>query len=281
MEAFDYFDESGYARASKVVVNYELIRKQRELKEPVNIARLSVLKLTTARTETKLQLAFNPSSIDVVRKSRGAAGTFDEITGLLRSNFRKKLKKPRQRSKATQTRPSTSMHDSNTVLRMRICEKSVIYINLINGFSSFRARDLVEPNEAIQDERPRLLHQRLGDVRVDDPVVVKTSSIRWNQGVAVNSYLQMSAGQHELDAQLKYFNQVKISTNTLADLIVCSDLTHSVVRGCPHNCSKSSSSDRWTVNSSLPSPKTKARNVRVPVYAHPKPCECNYRFTGR
>ena len=246
MEKFDY-DELKSLKTSKFIVNYDLIRRKEEKTVPIKFPKFHILKpeCTIDRSNNKVQLEKPSSFIDSVRKRQKteSINEFEEITAHLRSNFMSKLPpKAKTRNRSSQTKTTslslttTSLRDRNSILKIRNQTTKTVYVNLLNGFTSFHTNEVIEDKKRIlnlveetaDDETRRFTIAN--SLKIE--TCIRTGTLeekvslfeRFKTNYSSDGYLKLSSDLSnewtEIGCELKHLNKINIGKYLFEELKV-------------------------------------------------------------
>ena len=239
MEKFDY-DELKSFKTSKFVVNYDLIRRKEEKTVPIKFPKFHVLKpeCTIDRSNNKVQLEKPSSFIDSVRKRQktDSINEFEEITAHLRSNFISKLPpKAKTRNRSSQTKTTslslttTSLRDRNSILKIRNQTTKTVYVNLLNGFTSFHTNEVIEDNKRILNLVEETADDKTRRLTIANSLKIETCIRtglfeRLQTNYSSDGYFKLSSELSnewtEIGCELKHLNKITIGKYLFEELKV-------------------------------------------------------------
>lgn len=264
---YDY-DNLKHSKNSKSVKNYTLV-KQNNSSNPANTLKNQVnnLKLLNISAlgcneniKNKVGLKKISNSIHKLKKlpyskKNPSRITFSTINNRLRSNYLKKRKKIKPTfNKSTQTKfkekfisveptLTTTVHDQGTILKIRDkTQNKKVYVNVNNGFSSFRQSDFVEDKNVIFDFNSNFTSVQPLDGKIfkfknqSEWKVFKTDEINivideklfmCNRDEIINNHLKyckngfnVADNLSNVSSDMKFFNEIKIDKRIFHDLKV-------------------------------------------------------------
>ena len=149
MNTFDY-DELKNTRLSKTVLNPYLDRSRHLTRRPFRVVKLNVFKNSKNHQKDSVHLS-NSSCDHLKSNSRSTSLVFDELTSYLRIKYSKRRPRVRRKNRSTQTKQDNEpiLHENNTVLELPSDRRSKVYVNLANGFSSYKREDVIEDKKMV------------------------------------------------------------------------------------------------------------------------------------
>lgn len=234
MNTFDY-DELKNSRLSKTVLNPYLDRSRR--RRPFKVIKLNVFKLTNFSTNHRNRsIHLSKTSSHLKPNSRSRNLNFNDLTTYLKVNYSKRRPRVRRKHRSTQTRQLNEpiLHDNNRVLELPSAE-STVYVNLSNGFSSYKREDILEDKSRVlkfseTSEIPR------SPTELRCHAITRVSNIDFRPDLGdrfqranqtAKSYLSIFSGhigagtfEIEIERNLRLFHEVKIDKNVFAKLKV-------------------------------------------------------------